>query len=188
MRSIRSKYTHPDFQFVRFRLSSFEFGIDIKNLKEIIRWRAVTEAPGTPSFIEGFIRLRSMSVPVIDLRKRFSLDPGTAEPARIMITLLDGHIAGLVVDEVADITAGGKELKLKCEGPEARGGHEARPWDGCIEAVLEADGKSVSIIRLPELLSKEELRFFDAPVPEGEPLPLRAGKGCSETAEGDTEK
>src|SRR4030065_1769657 len=106
MKTARSKYAHPDFQFVRFRLSSFEFGIDIRNLKEIIRYREVTAAPGMPSFIEGFIRLRSMVVPVIDLRKRYALDPVVAEPVRIIITLLNGDIAGLVVGEGGDITAG----------------------------------------------------------------------------------
>ena len=164
MKSVRSKYAHPDFQFVRFRLSSFEFGIDIRSLKEIIRYREITVAPGMPSFIEGFIRLRSMVVPVIDLRKRYALDPVVAEPVRIIITLLNGYIAGLVVDEVADITAGCKELKLKNEGPGPQG-EGARPWDECVEAVIEDGRDSIMIIRLRELLRPDELSFFDGPMP-----------------------
>lgn len=169
MKTVKSKYTHPDFQFVRFRLSSFEFGIDIRDLKEIIRYREITAAPGMSSFIEGFIRLRSMVVPVIDLRKRFALDPVIAEPVRIIITVLNGYIAGLVVDEVADITAGCKELKLKSEGwLQDEGAH---PWDGCVEAVIEDGGDSIMIIRLRELLRPDELGFFNGPVPEAGSIP-----------------
>ncbi|MFQ5735743.1 MAG: chemotaxis protein CheW [Thermodesulfobacteriota bacterium] len=164
MKTIRSKYIHPDFQFVRFRMGDCDFGIDIKDLKEIIRYRDITEVPGTPSFVEGFIRLRSMAVPVIDLRKRFGIEPQGGEPTRIMIILLGGHVAGLIVDEVADIIAGGTELKLKSEGQ--AGGRGAQPWSHSIEAVLEADGRHVHIIRLQELLTGPELRFFDTPVPE----------------------
>lgn len=170
MKSIRSKYTHPDFQFVRFRLSSFEFGIDIRNLKEIIRLREISVVPGTPLFVEGFIRLRSMVVPVIDLRKRYALEPVVAESVRIIITILNGHIAGLVVDEVADITAGGKELKLKSEGPEEHDG-QSHPWGECIEAVIDDGKSSIMIMRLLELLSPEELSFFDCPMPDVGSIP-----------------
>jgi len=170
MKTVRSKYTHPDFQFVRFRLSSFEFGIDIRNLKEIIRHREITAVDGMPSFIEGFIRLRSMVVPVIDLRKRYTLEPVVAEPVRIIITLLNGYIAGLVVDSVADITAGCKELRLKSEGPWAPD-DDARPWDECVEAVIDDGKDSIMILRLLELLRPEELAFFNGPMPDSGSIP-----------------
>jgi len=170
MKNIRSKYTHPDFQFVRFRLSTYEFGIDIRNLKEIIRFRQATEVPGTPRFVEGFIRLRSMAVPVIDLRKRYSFEPLFAEHVRIIITLLNGHIAGLVVDEVADITAGGKELRIKSEGPLDKEALKM-PWDECIEAVIDDGKSSIMILRLMGLLSPEELSFFDCPMPDPGSIP-----------------
>ena len=160
MNTIRSKYTQPDFQFVRFRVGSFEFGIDIKSLKEIVRYREITPVPGAPAFVEGFIRLRGMAVPVIDLRRRFGLPGEGHEPTRIMITSINGHIAGLVVDEVADITTGGKELRLK-SAPSLKGAH---PWDDCIEAVIESGTRSISIIRLQDLLDEKELGFFDVPV------------------------
>lgn len=171
MKTVRSKYTLPDFQFVRFRLSSFEFGIDIRHLKEIIRHREITAVPDAPSFIEGFIRLRSMVVPVIDLRKRYSLEPVVAEPVRIIITVLNSHITGLVVDEVADITAGCKELKLRGDAPDARD-DDARPWDECVEAVIEDGDKSIMIIRLLELLTPDELSFFNSPMPDLGSLPF----------------
>lgn len=170
MTTVRSKYTNPDFQFVRFRLSSYEFGIDIRNLKEIIKHREITAVPGMPSFIEGFIRLRSMVVPVIDLRKRYALEPVVAEPVRIIITLLNGYIAGLVVDEVADITAGCKELQFKSDGPLALD-DGASPWDECVEAVIEDGKDSIMIIRLRELLNPEELSFFKGPMPDGGSMP-----------------
>ncbi|MBI2400565.1 MAG: chemotaxis protein CheW [Deltaproteobacteria bacterium] len=74
MKKARSKYSNPDFQFIRFRLSGHEFGLDVSAVREIIKYRA-PEACEYPPFIEGFIRVRSILVPLIDLRKRFSLPP-----------------------------------------------------------------------------------------------------------------
>lgn len=159
MDKIRSKYTHPDFQFVRFRLSNVEFGLEIRSVKEIIRPRELAKPPECPYFIEGFLNLRSISIPVMDLRKRFSLAPVFNDATRIIIASIDGRITGLIVDEVNDITMGGKEVSLKPQSIK-------HPWDGCIDGVVETGKLSMLIINPSGLLTDAEKDFLDTPLAE----------------------
>lgn len=157
MKSFRSKYTRPDFQFIRFRLGPTEFGIEIGEVKEILRLKEPHKPEGVPGFIEGLIKVRSVMLPVIDLRKRFSLPAEPIETARIIVTSVDSLIVGLIVDEVSDIALGAKEVTLK---PEPSGS----AWDDCLEASVETGTGKVLIINPSMVLSDEEKSFLACPV------------------------
>ncbi|HAO93882.1 MAG: hypothetical protein A2X99_03765 [Deltaproteobacteria bacterium GWB2_55_19] len=151
----KSKYSHPDFQFVSFSLSSLEFGLDVRDVKEIIRLGEIERPSGAPAFLEGFLRLRTILVPLIDLRKRFSLPTPMNDETRVIICLMEARIAGLAVDEVTDIAAGGHEAGSKpYEGP----------WAGCVDAVIETRQGPVRIINLKRLLSAEEKGYLSGPI------------------------
>lgn len=169
MKRIRSKYSNPDFQFVRFTLAGHEFGLDVSSVREIIRYVSPQQGHW-PAFAEGAVKVRSMLVPVIDLKKRFLLSGGQAKSPKIIIVSIDSFIAGLVVDAVSDITLGAKEFTLKPEG-------EGAPWDPLVEARLEAESGPVLIITVSELLSPEEKAALARPAgPSGEDGP-HAGLG-----------
>ncbi|MBW7956762.1 MAG: purine-binding chemotaxis protein CheW [Deltaproteobacteria bacterium] len=157
MKSIRSKYTRPDFQFIRFRLGPFEFGIEIGEVKEILRLKEPRKAEKAPGFIEGLINMRSMTLPVMDLRKRFSFQAEPTETARIIVASIDSLIIGLIVDEVSDIALGAKEVTLK---PEPSGS----PWDDCLEVSVETGSGKVLIINPSKVFTDEEKRFLACPV------------------------
>jgi purine-binding chemotaxis protein CheW len=54
--------------------------------------------------VEGVINLRGRVIPVVSLRKKFSLDERAAdERSRIMIMDIQGLTIGLVVDEVSEV-------------------------------------------------------------------------------------
>ncbi|MBI5642457.1 MAG: purine-binding chemotaxis protein CheW [Deltaproteobacteria bacterium] len=154
---MRTRHSQPDFQFARFTLSRHEFGIDVRSVREIIKPREIKKASGLPDFVEGFLRLRSIAVPVIDLRKRFSLDAVNNEHTRIIVCSIGARIAGLLVDNINDIGAGGKELAG--ERNLASG-----PWAGCVEATLDSGEGPVMIINLDMLLSESEMKFFETPI------------------------
>lgn len=61
-------------QLVTFAISEEEFGIDILRVQEIIRMMPITKVPNSPHSVEGVINLRGKVIPVIDLRKRFSME------------------------------------------------------------------------------------------------------------------
>ncbi len=58
-------------QLVVFGLGKEEFGIDIGQVREIVRLQNITEIPQTFGFAEGIINLRGQIVPIVDLCTRF---------------------------------------------------------------------------------------------------------------------
>lgn len=154
----RSRHSHKDFHLALFRLSGVAFGIDVKSVKEVVRYvTPVGRIPAMP-FMDGFITLRGLTIPVIDLRKRFSLKAGSSGSVRIIIAAIRGHVAGLAVDEVIDVSKGFAEVNLApC------GGSAGKPWSGCVGACVEAGGEAVNIIDLDRLLAEDEALSLKAP-------------------------
>lgn len=160
MSRTRSKYSNPDFQFVRFSLGGLDFGLDISSVREIIRYTALVSAE-CPPFAVGAVRVRSMLIPVIDLASRFSLSSPDAKTSMIIIVSIDSLIAGLMVDAVSDIALGAMDFTLRPEG-------QGRPWDKMVEARVEADSGPVLILSAAELLTPDEKAMLAAPsAPDG---------------------
>jgi purine-binding chemotaxis protein CheW len=91
-------------QLVIFRLNEQEYAIDIFKVNEIVPYRTPTKIPNSPDYIEGVLNLRDNVIPVINLKKRFNLEnEDTNEDARIIVTNLEGKMAGFVVDEASNV-------------------------------------------------------------------------------------
>lgn len=91
-------------QLVVFELASKYYGVDIGNIRDIIRMQAVTKVPGAPSFVEGVINLRGKLIPVVDLRKRLGL--AVSEPtskSRIVWVTINGQDVGVIADAVTEV-------------------------------------------------------------------------------------
>jgi purine-binding chemotaxis protein CheW len=100
-------------EFLCFRLGDEEYGINIMEIKEIIKPRELTEVPRTPDFVDGVLSLRGVIVPVFNMRQRLAMslsyDKGQE---RIIIVRCDEGLHGLRVDRVTDvvrIAEGGRE-------------------------------------------------------------------------------
>ena len=91
-------------QLVVFDLSTESYGVDIGEVREIIRLQEITRVPRTPEFVEGVINLRGGVIPVVDLRKRFNL-PVTDETNdnRIVVVDIGGQNIGVIVDAVTEV-------------------------------------------------------------------------------------
>ena len=61
------------FQLVTFRLGEELYGVNIMDVKEIVRLQNVRVIPNAPYYVEGIIKLRSEIIPIIDLHKRFNI-------------------------------------------------------------------------------------------------------------------
>ena len=91
-------------QFVIFRLENEEYGIDILRVKEIKEMMSITRVPKAAYFVRGVINLRGEVIPVIDLRKKFSLQEGKEnENTRIIIVSVDDITVGLIVDTSSEV-------------------------------------------------------------------------------------
>jgi len=91
-------------EFLCFRVSDETYGINIMDLKEIIKPREVTEVPRAPLFISGVLSLRGTIIPIIDMRVRLGL--ARKEPTgkeRIIVIRNNNSLSGLLVDEVIQV-------------------------------------------------------------------------------------
>ena len=62
-----------DIQLVIFKLEEKEFGIDISQIKEILRFTEIHAVPNLPDYIMGVINLRGRILCVIDMRSKFAI-------------------------------------------------------------------------------------------------------------------
>ncbi len=91
-------------QLVVFDLASEYYGVDIGDVREIIRMQTITRVPGAPAFVEGVINLRGKVVPVIDLRKRLNLTiTEQTKDSRVVVVDIDGRDVGVIVDGVTEV-------------------------------------------------------------------------------------
>lgn len=95
-------------QYLTFMLAGEEYGVEILKVQEIKGWDKVTPIPNTPEHVLGVLNLRGAVVPIIDLRKRFSLESIAYGPTTVVIVVKmlqdeQDRTVGLVVDAVADV-------------------------------------------------------------------------------------
>ena len=96
---------HEEEQLVVFRLGQEFYGINIFQVKEIIRFLDITKVPSVDDQIEGIINLRGKIIPIVDLKKSFNLKAADLnENLRIVIVEIQGQTVGLIVDEVEEVT------------------------------------------------------------------------------------
>jgi len=91
-------------EFLTFRLSGEEYGIEILKVQEIRGYDSVTQIANAPEFIKGVVNLRGIIVPIIDMRIKFRLGNADYDQFTVVIILnVAGRIMGIVVDGVSDV-------------------------------------------------------------------------------------
>ena len=94
----------PMLQWVTFRLENEIYGVNVMQVKEVLRYSEIAPVPGAPNFVLGIIHLRGTVVTVIDNCQRFGLPSGDITDAtRIMILEVEGHVIGILVDAVSEV-------------------------------------------------------------------------------------
>jgi purine-binding chemotaxis protein CheW len=95
---------HSEKQIVVFKLGNEEFGVDINEVKEIIKLDDITRVPNTESFIEGVINLRGKIIVIIDLAKKINLEINKRDKdTRIIVIETNGSTIGMIVDECNEV-------------------------------------------------------------------------------------
>lgn len=90
-------------QVVVFTLAGEEYGVDILDVRRIIRAEKITMIPNAPDFLKGVINLRSQIIAVVDLEKRFLLRRDEHASKHILVVEIGNITYGLLVDEVTEI-------------------------------------------------------------------------------------
>jgi purine-binding chemotaxis protein CheW len=95
-------------QLVTFQLGEELYGINIMDVKEIVRVQTIRAIPNAPSYVEGIFNLRSEIIPIINLHKRFHLKKMiNSEEDELLsgfiILDIDGMKLGVIIDRVSRV-------------------------------------------------------------------------------------
>ena len=95
-------------QLVTFLLGEELYGINIMDVKEIVRLQAVRAIPNAPVYVEGIFNLRSEIIPIINLHKRFHLRKlNTSDDndllSGIIVLDIEGMRLGIIIDKVSRV-------------------------------------------------------------------------------------
>jgi purine-binding chemotaxis protein CheW len=97
-------------QLVTFQLGEELYGINIMDVKEIVRVQAIRAIPNAPVYVEGIFNLRSEIIPIINLHKRFHLKKLlTSEEDELLsgfiILNIDGMKLGVIIDRISRVVS-----------------------------------------------------------------------------------
>lgn len=92
-------------QWATFRVDNELYGIDVVQVKEVLRYSEITPVPGSEHYILGIINLRGNVVTVVDTRQLFGLPavPIDDDTRIIVVEFNEQEVVGMVVDSVDEV-------------------------------------------------------------------------------------
>lgn len=150
------KATEERMQLVSFILDKEEYGVEVLKVREIIRMPNITRVPNTPAYVEGVINLRGKVIPIISLRKRFSLDDEEVDNrTRIMVMDMTNELTGFIVDSVAEVIRITAD-EIQPAPAVVTGGVDQEYLSG----VINREDRLLVLLDLERLFSQEEQQLF----------------------------
>ena len=149
--------TESQFQLVTFHLGEELYGVNIMDVKEIVRLQNVRVIPNAPYYVEGIINLRGEIIPIIDLHKRFKIQTATKTEdiemeGGFIILSIEGNKIGIIIDKVERVvTVKGEEVK---EPPQMLSGIGTE----YIEGVAREDSGYLIMLNTHKLFNAKELQ------------------------------
>ncbi len=97
--------THePQVRWITFHLGKEIYGVEVKQVREILRINNILPVPGAPDYVLGITNIRGNVVTVMDGRRRINLpEVEHTESTRMIVLESDDEIAAIVVDNVEDV-------------------------------------------------------------------------------------
>ncbi len=141
-------------QMVTFNLGQEEYGVNILQVQEINRMVEITEVPQTEHYVEGIINLRGKVIPIMDLRKKFSMpEKENDNKTRIVVIDVENETVGLIVDgvsEVLRVPAGSLEDAPKL----VAGDYAASDY---IQSIVKLEDRLLIYLDLQKIISSSKL-------------------------------
>ena len=90
--------------YCTFRVDDLYFGVEVRQVQEVIRYQPTTRVPLAPGVVQGLMNLRGQIVTALGLRNRLGLPAaeGDDKPMNVVIRTADGPVS-LLVDEIGDV-------------------------------------------------------------------------------------
>ncbi len=138
-------------QWVTFQLEEETYGINVMQVREVLRYTEIAPVPGAPNYVLGIINLRGNVVTVIDTRSRFGLMEGeVTDNTRIIVIESERQVIGILVDSVAEVVY---LRSSEIDTTPSVGTDESAKF---IQGVSNRDGKLLILVDLNKLLTDDE--------------------------------
>jgi purine-binding chemotaxis protein CheW len=139
-------------EYLTFRLSQEEYGIDILKVQEIRGYEAPTRIANAPPFIKGVVNLRGTIVPIVDMRLKFNCSEADYSSLTVVIILnLGSRIVGIVVDSVSDV------LELQPENVKSAPDIESIVSNDCILGLGSLGERMLILLDIERLMSSTDM-------------------------------
>lgn len=145
------------FQLVTFHLGDELYGVNIMDVKEIVKIQPVRFIPNAPYYVEGIINLRGEIIPIIALHKRFNIKsvPKTEDDeieGGFIILNIDNNKIGIIIDKVARVVSvKGEEVK---DPPQMLSGIGTE----YIEGVIREENGYLIMLNIRKVFNAKELQ------------------------------
>ncbi|NMU25163.1 chemotaxis protein CheW, partial [Vibrio parahaemolyticus] len=127
------------------------YGINVMQVREVLRYTEIAPVPGAPDYVLGIINLRGNVVTVIDTRSRFGLMEGeVTDNTRIIVIESERQVIGILVDSVAEVVY---LRSSEIDTTPSVGTDESAKF---IQGVSNRDGKLLILVDLNKLLTDDE--------------------------------
>jgi purine-binding chemotaxis protein CheW len=139
-------------EYLTFRLSQEEYGIDILKVQEIRGYEPPTRIANAPPFIKGVVNLRGTIVPIVDMRLKFNCSEAEYNSFTVVIILnLRTRIVGIVVDSVSDV------LELQPESVKAAPDIDSVVDNSCILGLGSVSDRMLILLDIERLMSGPDM-------------------------------
>lgn len=145
-----------DVQVVTFRIAGQEFAFNIFHVERILRYEAPVRLPDAPAFLEGVLRYRDGTIPVVDLRKRLRVEAPNREETRVIVLEWDPGRIGVVVDTVTEVLR--VPAEVVAPPPEYVRGLAAK----YVAGIIALDGRTIVLLHPRRLLTSKERLALEA--------------------------
>ena len=137
---------------ISFILDNELYGLNIKDIGEILIVPTIERVPNTSFFVEGVINLRGNIVPVVNLSKKFGLKNKNLDiNSKIVVIKFEEEAVGILVDEVREAIKIESESEIE-KTPEIKTEIPSKVFLG----VFNYNDKMLIILDAKEILHVEE--------------------------------
>ncbi len=127
---------------------------------QLVEWvEAITRVPNAPPFVEGVMAVRGQVIPVVNMRRRFQLEP---EPltlrSRLIVIRIGGRSIGMLVDAAREFLR--VDPNQIVPPPETLTG----PIAAYLEGVVSLPNRLILLVNLPLLFRADEHEALSEPI------------------------
>jgi Chemotaxis signal transduction protein len=139
-------------QFIQFKLGLHNYAVEMNCVREIIKPVNTRQILGAPEFVLGIAKVRDGVVTVIDLRKKFLIEPSEEGEPRIIIfeSEKETEKIGLWVDDVVEILESDSQERI----PDII--HRA-----AIKEIIKTEDDIIPVIEVGELFSEDVFNMVE---------------------------